>query len=217
MVPDSELFRVGLTGGIATGKSLVLAEFEKSGVCGIDADRLAHRAIEKGNAAFTEIVREFGVEILGENGEIDRKKLGPIVFADPARREALNAIVHPCVQRAEAQVIETLLAEHSRRPLIVMTGAALLIETGRYRMFDRMVVVSCRPELQLARLMARDGMGEAEALQRIQSQMSSEEKVRHADYVIDTSGTYADTFQQVRNVYRSLVEDAVAKRRAKDG
>jgi dephospho-CoA kinase len=205
---DPQVLRVGLTGGIATGKSLALAEFEKLGVYSINADRLAHQAIEKGTSAYGEVVREFGEGILDADGRIDRKKLGPIVFADSDRRRKLNAIVHPRVHEAEAQIVQKLVANHRRRPLVIMTDAALLIETGRYKQFDRMVVVFCSPELQLARLMGRDGLDEDEALRRIGSQMPGVEKIKYADYVIETSGTYAQTTSQVRQVYLSLIADA---------
>ena len=208
---DSGVLRVGLTGGIATGKSHVLAEFQELGAFGIDADVLARRVVEKGKPAYQEIVREFGVEILRDDGAIDRRKLGRIIFGDEARRNRLNAIVHPHVYEEESAEVAAILAGNSRRPLIVITDAALIIETGSDRRYDRIVVVFCRPELQLARLAGRDEMSKREAEQRIRSQMPIAEKVRYGHYVIDTSGEYAETGEQVRRVYRSLLADAAER------
>ena len=200
------MLKAGLTGGIATGKSSALATFVRLGAVGIDADRLGHRVIEKGRPAYLEAVREFGSRmILAADGEIDRKKLGAIVFADEAKLKRLNAIVHPRV--FEEPQLETDAALAARSHPIVMVDASLMIETGSYRRYDKIVVVFCAPEIQLSRLMARDHLTSEEAIQRISRQLPSEEKLKYAHYRIETSGTLEDTRRQVREVYGRLLGD----------
>ena len=194
--------RAGLTGGIATGKTFVLSVLRELGCQVIDADLLSHQAIERGKPAYDEIVREFGREVVGQSGEIDRGRLGAIVFAEPGLRARLNAIVHPRVFEAQ----EKWLAEvEARTPgTITVVDAALLIETGAYKRFEKVIVVYCEPELQLERLMKRDRLPREEAQARIASQMSSAEKLKFADYSIDTSGSFAETRLRVEAVFTSL-------------
>lgn len=187
------MLRVGLTGGIASGKSTVAARMRELGLAVLNADLLAHRLIEPGQPAYEEVVREFGRAVLSPDGSVDRKKLGEIVFRDPARRERLNGIVHPRVIEAREQQLKQMEAENPRGLAIV--EAALLIEAGYYKKLDRLVVCSCRPEQQMARLRAR-GLTEEEARQRLAAQLPLEEKLRLADDVVDCSGTLAETQQQ---------------------
>lgn len=187
------MLRVGLTGGIASGKSTVAARMRELGLAILNADLLAHRLIEPGQPAYEEVVREFGRGVLSPDGSVDRKKLGEIVFRDPARRECLNRIVHPRVIEAREQQLKQMEAENPRGLAIV--EAALLIEAGYYKKLDRLVVCSCRPEQQMARLRAR-GLTEEEARQRLAAQLPLEEKLRLADDVVDCSGTLAETQQQ---------------------
>ncbi|MBI2823043.1 MAG: dephospho-CoA kinase [Acidobacteria bacterium] len=199
--------KVGLTGGIASGKSHALEEFKRLGAAVIDADRLAHRVMERGKPACQEVVREFGEGILLPDGEIDRKKLARIVFADEEKLKILNAIVHPRVFEEEAAELEAMRSSSIKESPIVIVDAALMIETGSFRRYDKIVVVFCPPELQLARLMARDDLSPEEAALRISRQMPILEKVRYADYLIDTSGKYSDTKRQIRQVYLNLLSD----------
>lgn len=205
------MLKVGLTGGIATGKSHALAEFRSLGAHTIDADEIAHRVITRGRPAYDEILEHFGSGILQQDGEIDRKALGRIVFADEEKLKRLNAIVHPRVfeeEEKELREIETGMRKHSP---IVITDAALMIEAGSYKRYDKIVVVSCIPELQFARLVARDGIPPEDAAIRISRQMPISEKVKYADYLIENSGKYNETRRQIRQVYASLMADYAAK------
>jgi dephospho-CoA kinase len=194
--------KVGLTGGIASGKSVVCELFRAKGCHIIDADKVAHALIRKGNSCHELVVREFGRQVLDGSGEIDRKKLGEIVFTDKARLETLNSILHP-------EVIRTILSDLAQiecekpnsRPIV---EASLMIESGFYKSFNRLIVVTCVPRQQVERLIARNGMSEKEALQRIALQMSLAEKVRFADYVIDNSGTIEKTQEQVNQLLKKL-------------
>jgi dephospho-CoA kinase len=187
------MLRVGLTGGIAGGKSTVAARMRELGIEVLDADAMAHRLIEPGQPAYADVVREFGSDILLPDGHVDRKLLGEIVFRDAERRARLNAIIHPRLfELRERQLIELELAQP--RGLAVIE-AALLVEAGYYKKLDRLVVCSCRPEQQLERLRAR-GLSEEQARQRIAAQMPIAEKLRYADDVVDCSGTLEETVRQ---------------------
>jgi dephospho-CoA kinase len=195
--------KAGLTGGIAVGKTFVVSVLRELGCQVIDADLLAHQAIEPGKPAYQEIIREFGQEVVAESGEIDRARLGAMVFAEPGLRAKLNGIVHPRVFEAQAKWLAEVEA---RSPgAIAIVDAALLIETGAYKRFEKVIVVYCAPELQLERLMRRDNLSRQDAQARIASQMPSEEKLKFADYSIDTSGSFAETRLRVEAVYASLI------------
>ena len=199
------MLRVGLTGGIACGKTNALIEFEKLGVYGIDADRISHELIFPGRPAYEEVVETFGNEILNDDGTIDRSRLGTIVFGDGSKRRKLNRIVHPLVLAEEERILSSLEDELSTlRPKIAMVGAALMIEAGFHRKYDVILVVYCHQEIQLRRLMARDGLGEAAALRRIGSQMPLLEKVGYADFVIDNSSRLSDTRRQIHHTFLEL-------------
>jgi dephospho-CoA kinase len=196
------VLRVGLTGSIAVGKSFVLECFRELGCHVLDADQTAREVVEPGTLGLQRVVNEFGVEILQPNGELDRKKLGAIVFADKEKRDALNAIVHPLVIEKQDQWL--LERERQDPDGIAIVDAALMIESGGYKRFDKMIVVWCRSDIQLQRLMEREGLSELEAKKRIDSQMPQEEKKRFGDHLIDTSTGFNDTRLQVGLLYAEL-------------
>lgn len=196
---------VGLTGGIATGKSTVAAMFRALSAAVIDADQLAREVAEPGEPALAEVVREFGPGVLQPDGRLDRKALGAIVFADPERRRRLEAILHPRIRERLDHHLRRLGDEGFRG--IVVFDAPVIVESGYYRGMDRLVVVVTDPATQLARLMARDGLGRDEALARIGSQMPLEDKARLADHVIDNAGDQAATAARVAQVYAALQDD----------
>ena len=202
------MLRVGLTGGIASGKSTVAARMAELGLTVLNADALAHRLIEPGQPAYDDVVREFGREILRADGAVDRKKLGDIVFRDAARRERLNQIVHPRIIEAREAQLKEMESQNPRELAIV--EAALLIEAGYYKKLDRLVVCSCRPEQQIERLRAR-GLTEAEARQRIAAQLPLAEKLRLADDVVDCSGTLEQTERQTDALVARLRQLASAQ------
>ncbi len=200
---------VGLTGGIATGKSTVSALLRGLGCVVIDADQLAREVVEPGQPALAAIVEEFGAGVLRPDGTLDRQRLGAIVFADGARRRRLEEITHPAIRRRFLEHLERLAADGFAG--IVVFDAPVMIETGSHRLMDRMVVVVADEETQLARLMARDGLAREEALRRVRSQMPVADKARLADYVIDNSGDRAATEAQVRRVHAALLADLAAR------
>ncbi len=206
----SIMLHVGLTGGIATGKSHVTRALAEHGAYIIDADELAHKQLEPGRDAYREIVERFGGQILNEDGTINRSRLAGIVFHDETARLDLNKIVHPRVL-AEEEELRRNFCEIDPAAIVVV-DAALLIETGNHRRFDKLVVVACDPQVQLLRLMERNRLSLEEALARIRAQMPITEKVKYADYVIDTSGTLRETRKQVENLYRELVIEQLKRR-----
>ncbi len=190
--------RIALTGGIATGKSVCLAAFARVGAPVIDADHLARDAVAPGTPGLAAVIARFGPSVLLPAGHLNRAALGARVFADPAARRDLEAIVHPRVYAA---------VEHWFATLDAPAGVAdipLLFETGRAGDFDVVVVAACRPEQQLARLMTRSGLSEADARARIAAQWPLADKVTRADYVIDTSGTLEQTGERTRNIWERL-------------
>lgn len=193
--------RIGLTGGIASGKSWVASQLRELNFRVLDADLLGHQLIESGAAAYDAVVREFGKEILREDNFIDRKKLGSIVFADPTKLAKLNSILHPRIEEAMNTQFEKWRAEGITDP--VFAEAALLIEAGIHKRLDGLVVVWCKSEDQITRLRAR-GLSEEEARRRIALQMPNEEKLKFATYTIDTSGTMPYTQEQVAALAKSL-------------
>lgn len=197
------MLKVGLTGGIAVGKSYVLTVLRELGCATVDADFIAHKVIEPGQPAHAEIIAHFGRAVLTEEGKIDRARLGAIVFADANQRARLNAIVHPRVFEWQAVWVAEI---ESRNPnAIAVIDAALMIETGSYRRFDKVIVVHCDPALQLARLMARNNLSLEQAQARIAAQMPSSEKLKFADYAIDTSLGFDDTRRQTEAIFATLV------------
>lgn len=193
--------RVALTGGIATGKSHVRAVFDALGVPTIDADVLAHEAVAPGSPAFEAVKARFGPAVFDARGALDRKKLGDVVFADPQARKDLEAIIHPGVVEAIARWFSSL--DQSANSFAI-ADVPLLYEAGRERDYDIVIVTACEPATQIRRVMARDGISEAEARQRIAAQLPIEDKVRRADHVIRTDGLLASTNAQVHEVYKRL-------------
>lgn len=192
------MLKVGLTGGIASGKTTVAEMLAARGCRVLYADRIAHELMAPGQPAYDEIVRAFGRDILDAGGAIDRRRLGEIVFADAARRAELNRIVHP-------QIIAEIEKEFARLAAgqpdaIVVVEAALLIEAGYHRRLDKLVVTVSTPEQQLERLMKKTGLSRTRAEERLAAQLPAEEKRRHADYEIDCSGSLAATEQQVEKL-----------------
>jgi dephospho-CoA kinase len=208
MTRDRPFLLVGLTGGIATGKSTVSNLFRDLGCVVIDADLLAREVVEPDEPAYRAIVAEFGPGVLHADGTLDRKKLGAIVFAEPARRARLEAMTHPEIRARLAR----RLAELTERQFhgIVIFDAPVIVESGNHRTVDRLIVVTTDEATQSARLRARDGMSGDEATRRIESQIPLEKKAKLADFVIDNSGPPAATAAQVRRVYAALLEELSA-------
>jgi dephospho-CoA kinase len=199
------MLRVGLTGGIASGKTTVARLLAELGAFVLDADALAHAVMAPGAPAHRPVVEHFGPAILGDDGRIVRARLAARVFRDEAARLALNRIVHPEVMAEMDRHIDAY-APHGRA-LLAVFDAALLVETGLYRDFHRLVVASCNRETQIRRLLVRDGLAPAEAELRIDSQAPLADKLAVADYVIDTEGTLRDTRRQVERTYAALLGD----------
>jgi dephospho-CoA kinase len=201
---------VGLTGGIATGKSTVSELFRRLGCEVIDADLLAREVVAPGEPALAEIAEEFGRDVLQPDGALDRKKLGAIVFGDAARRKRLEQITHPAI----ATRFQRRLAELEARGFdgIVLWDAPVMIESGGYKSMEKLVVVATDEATQSARLCARDAIEALEADRKIKSQMPVAEKAKLADYVIDNAGDRAATERQVREVHEALLRDLAARR-----
>lgn len=193
---------VGLTGGVASGKSLVSGEFKKLGALIIDADAVAREITVKGTQAYAAIVREFGGGILKEDGSIDRKALGRIVFSDGVKLSLLNKLTHPEIIARIRRGIEELKKNCPEQLIVV--DAALLIEAGLHREMDRVIVVYADTERQTERIMKRDGLTREEAKERINAQMPIGEKVRLADYVIDNNNGIDRAVAEARAVYEKL-------------
>ena len=200
---------VGLTGSIATGKSTVSRMFADLGARVLDADQLAREVVMPGQPAYLKIVEEFGPQVVQEDGTLDRKALGAIVFADPGKRKRLEEITHPAIGLRQQRILSVLDEEAFEG--IVIWDVALLFETGGVARMDRVVVVATDPDTELARLMARDSLPEDAARARIASQMPVAEKAKRAHYVIDNSGTRPDTERQVKAVYEALLAELKAR------
>jgi len=201
---------VGLTGGLACGKSTVAKMFSDLGAHIIYADRIAHEFYRPGNPVYEELVKRFGPEIVLPDGEIDRSRLAAIAFGN-SRVEELNKIVHPAVVQRQEQLMDEISA---REPAaIIMVEAALIFEAGVKGRFAKTIVVTCRPEQKIARYAQRAGLDEAtaaaDAERRNKAQLPDEEKVRRADYVIDNSGSLEQTRQQVERIYGELKTQSV--------
>jgi dephospho-CoA kinase len=199
---------VGLTGGIATGKSTVSEMFRRLGALVLDADLLAREVVEPGEPVLAEVVREFGAEVLQADGRLDRKRLGAIVFAQPERRRRLEAITHPAIRERFLAHLARLEAEGFAG--LVIWDAPVMIESGGYKNVDRLVVVVTDDATQRARAVARDGDC-TDVERKIASQMPLAEKARLADYVIDNSGDRAATEARTREVHAALLADLRAR------
>ena len=196
------MLKIGLTGGLACGKSFVGEALASYGCYLIRADELGHEALARGGAAFEPAVAEFGCDILDPAGEIDRRRLAARVFGDAEALARLNRLVHPAVQRREEQLMAEFRAREPQG--IAVVEAAILIENGRYKDFDRLILVTCSEEQQVARAIHRGGLDEAEVRARLSRQMPLAEKRKFADFVIDTSGAKQETLRQTRAVYETL-------------
>jgi dephospho-CoA kinase len=208
------MLRVGLTGSIATGKSHASRVFAELGAHVIDADRIAHDLMSPGRETYQKVVQAFGNDILSPDGTIDRKKLGRIVFNNSEKRLLLNSLVHPDVR---SEVLRRIVELERVTPAgIVIVDAALMIESGSYKAYQRVIVVYCDPAQQLARIMERDGLTIEEARARVAAQMPMEEKLKYADYKIDTSGTFQQTRERIEQVYRDLTMLSLKEVRGQD-
>ena len=197
---------VGLTGGIASGKSLVAKVFKDLGAHVIDADKIVHELLEPGQQAWEEVVEYFGPGIVFPDKTIDRRKLGEIVFNNAEKRTWLNQCLHPKVFAAYTARVKHLCARAPHD--IIVLDAALLIETGYHEKMDRIVVVYATQEQQMERLTSRDRFSREQALVRIRSQMPLSEKRKQADYVIENTGTREETEQQAREIFQKLKQEA---------
>lgn len=202
MVQPHRPLRVALTGGIATGKSHVREAFERLGIATIDSDRLAREAVAPGSPALDELVARFGRDVLTKSGTLDRQQMATRVFADAQSRATLEAVVHPEVHRMTEEWFAGLDA--SSHPY-VLAEIPLLYEAGRDADFDVVIVAACNPELQLARLMARDGLTEADARRRLAAQLPLDYKIARAHHVIRTDDGFEDTNRQVSQLHGRLL------------
>jgi dephospho-CoA kinase len=202
------ILHCGLTGGIASGKSTIARLFAELGCTAVDADAIVAGLYRPGAAGHETLVRTYGAGILTAEGEIDRRMLSDVAFANAASARQLNALIHPLVLAEERRIVAALPPGEDR---IVMVEATLLIEAGNLERYDRIVVVDVPPEVQVARGMAR-GMAAEEVRRRIAHQLPREERLRHADYVIDNSGDAADARREVERVYAKLRDDLEKKK-----
>jgi len=202
------ILRVGLTGGIASGKSTIMRHFASLGCVTVDADAVVAKLYRPGNTGHEAIVRTYGSEVLLPNGEIDRKKLADIAFANAAEAQKLNALIHPIVIAEE----ERMMDAHDGDTIYIVE-ATLLLESGGRQRYDRIVVVDVPPDMQLERAVGR-GMTREEAARRIAHQMPREERLRQADYVIDNSGDDRAAEKETRRVYELLRRDLETKKAA---
>ena len=196
------MLKVGLTGGIACGKSFVGEALAAYGCLLIHADELGHAVLAPGGEAYAGVLGEFGKAVVTPDGKIDRRALAGFVFGDPERLAKLNAIVHPPVLAREDALIGEFAAAHPQG--IAVVEAAILIETGSYTRFDKLILVTCSEGQQVERAMRREGAVESDIRARISRQMPLEGKRKYADFVIDTSGDKEDTLRQTRSVYDAL-------------
>jgi dephospho-CoA kinase len=188
---------LGLTGGIASGKTEVLRQLGRFGIPTISSDTLAHQCVRRGHASYEQIVRHFGSSILDANRQINRKRLAAIVFSNPSQRKRLEKIVHPCVVKSLRQFV-------LRHRGIVVLDIPLLFEAHLTRMVDKILVVACAPSIQIRRLRKRNGLSRAQALARIRSQLPMAYKKARADFVINNSSTLQQLHKHVRSILNQL-------------
>ena len=203
------MLRVGLTGSIAVGKSFVATVLAELGCHVLDADQTAREVVAAGTPGLQAVIEAFGPEMLRSDGTLDRARLGTLVFADEKLRVRLNSLLHPFIIQAQDEQLRRW--EELDPNGIGVVDAALMIESGGYRRFDKIIVVHCRPEVQLERLMARNNLTRVEAVSRIAAQMPQEEKKRYADFLIDSLEGFADTRRQTEEVHRELQKLADAR------
>jgi dephospho-CoA kinase len=196
------MLKVGLTGSIGVGKSFVTSVFAELGCHVLDADQTAREVVLPNSAGLRAVAQAFGDEILTTDGGLDRQRLGALVFGNEQLRQRLNAILHPFIIARQDEILRGW--EKDDPTGIGIVDAALMIESGGYKRFDKLIVVHCRPEVQLERLMLRSGLSRAEAEQRIASQMTQEEKQKYADYLIDTSDGFEPTRKRTIEIHQDL-------------
>jgi dephospho-CoA kinase len=203
------MLRVGLTGGLASGKTFVGKILTGLGCRVIRNDEMGHAVMQPAGEAYNGIVKEFGAEILNEDGAIDRRKLAAIVFRDPEKLAALSALVHPPVR--ERTRAELAAFQEAHPDGIAVVEAAILVETGSFRDYEKLIVAVCSAEQQIERAMSRDGMTREQVVERLSRQLPLAEKIRYADFVIDTSGSKESTIAQTKAVYDALIRFGAAK------
>jgi dephospho-CoA kinase len=196
------MLKIGLTGGIASGKSTVSRMFQELGCRVLDSDAITHQLFEPGNPVNAAVAEAFGPSAVAPDGSINRKVLGDMVFKSPELRRKLNSLVHPAIAQRQTEFLSSVAAEDPHA--IAIIEAALMVEVGTYKNYDKLIVVVCPPDVQRARLSARSGLTPQQIESRIASQMPMEEKTKVADFVIDNSGDVAETRRQVEQVYRDL-------------
>jgi len=196
---------VALTGGIASGKSIVADVLKELGCYINHADKIAHQLMEPGEFAWKKIVSHFGKEILNKNNTINRSKLGAVVFSEEKERLFLNRIIHPLVFKRQKSIIQKLQKEGQHK--IFVSEAALTIEANLADFFDKIIVVYCKENIQIKRLIKRDKISHKEAIKKMKSQLTTEKKLKYADYIIDTSSTIKSTVEQTEQIYRNLILD----------
>ena len=196
---------VALTGGIASGKSVVAEVLEDLGCYIHHADKIAHDLMKPEKPAWKKIVAHFGKKILNEDKTINRSRLGKIIFSDEKERRFLNELIHPLVLEKKKEVINSLEKEGHYN--IFISEAALTIEAGFADFFDKIIMTYCKKEVQIKRLMERDGISRKQTIKIIKSQMQPQEKLKYADYIIDTSSSLQSTVEQTERVYRNLMMD----------
>lgn len=195
---------IGMTGGIGSGKNQVADIFNQLGFYTIDSDISSRKVMEKGEAAYEKIVSFFGSDILDENGSILRKKLGDIVFSDKAKLKTLENIVHPAIYEYERKERSKIYGKDDKA--VVITHAALIIESGSIDKYDALIVISCPDELQVERVMQRDNFSEEKARNIVAHQMPNEERLRYADFIIDNSSTLDDLYNEVKRVHNLITQ-----------
>ena len=196
------MLKIGLTGGIGTGKSSVSEAFQSLGAAVINADLLGHDAYLPGTIGYEEVVTEFGQEIVGSDGQIDRKKLGPIVFSDSSKMDRLNEIMHPLIRDLIEERLVTLESNHNK---VAVVEAAILIEAGWKSLFDEIWVVISDPEEVINRLGVRNGLSREDAVRRIDSQMSNNERIGHGDVVVENTGSMEDLQTRVNSLWAKRI------------
>jgi dephospho-CoA kinase len=205
------MLRIGLTGSIGVGKSFVASVLSELGCHVLDADDTARAVVAPGSPGLRDVVLEFGAEIVQDDGTLDRSKLGTLVFENPEKRRVLNSILHPFIIARQDQDLREW--ERHNPDGIAVVDAALMIESGGYKRFDKIIVVHCRPGVQIERVMARNNLSRDEAAKRINAQMSQEEKKRFADYLIDTSDGFEAARKRTEEVYGELIAELRPRKR----
>jgi dephospho-CoA kinase len=198
------MLRVGLTGSIGVGKSFVASVLSDLGCHVLDADQTAREVVAPGTPGLRAVAQAFGNEVLHDDGTLDRQLVATLVFADGKKRQLLNAILHPFILAEQDAIMRQWEKEDPDG--IGVVDAALMIESGGYKRFDKLIVVHCRPEVQLERLMNRNGLSLEQATQRINSQLSQSEKRKCGDYLIDTSDGLDQTRERTAEVYKELLQ-----------